>query len=67
MPPLTPLKRHRLERDVPQLVVATRAGIPRARMSELECGYAEPRPDELERIARVLGVPVSDLRRDTVG
>jgi transcriptional regulator with XRE-family HTH domain len=58
---LTPIKLRRLERDLPQVVVATRAGIPRARMSELECGYVQPRADELARLADVLGVSVNAL------
>jgi transcriptional regulator with XRE-family HTH domain len=58
---LTRIKLRRLERDLPQVVVAQRADIPRARLSEIECGYIEARPDELARIARVLGVPVDTL------
>ena len=58
---LTKIKLRRLERDLLQVDVARRAGIGRSRLSEIECGHAAPRPDELVRIARALGVDVGLL------
>lgn len=58
---LTPLKRARLEQGVLQLELARRARISRSRLSELECGYSDPDPHELRRIAAALGVDVKRL------
>ncbi len=62
MRPLTRLKLLRLQAGLLQLQVAQRSKIARARLSEIECGYVDPRPDELRRIAQVLGVPIEQLR-----
>lgn len=61
---LTKLKRCRLERGVLQLELARRARISRSRLSELECGYSDARPDELARIASALGVALCALIED---
>lgn len=60
--PLTSIKLARLRADRRQVEVVLATGIPRARYSEIECGYIQPRPDELERLAVVLGVSVEALR-----
>lgn len=58
---LTPIKIHRLRSNLRQIQVAQVTGIPRCRLSEIECGYITPRTEELERIASALGVSVTDL------
>ncbi len=42
-----------------QLAQAARISCPR--LSQIECGYVPPRPDELARLAKVLGVDVNVL------
>lgn len=59
---LTRIKLRRLEAGLLQVELSQRAQIARARLSEIECGHVQPRPDELDRIAGVLGVKPSDLR-----
>ena len=54
---LTPIRRLRQERDIPQWVLAERTGIRAPRLSMIELKRVVPRPDELIRIAQVLGVP----------
>jgi transcriptional regulator with XRE-family HTH domain len=58
---LTSLKLCRFERGVLQLELAKRAEIAYARLSEIENGRAEAHPEELERIAAVLDVPLDTL------
>ena len=58
---LTRIKLCRLQIGARQLELSQRAGITRQRLSELECGYVEPRADELERLADALGLPVGEL------
>ena len=58
---LTTMKLCRFERGVMQLDLAKRADITYRRLSEIENGQAEPQPDELQRIAEVLDVPLDTL------
>jgi hypothetical protein len=58
---LTPVKFWRLRRGVLQIVLAQQAGIPRSRMSEIECGHVAARHDELRRIAAALKVSTEAL------
>ena len=61
---LTTLKLCRFGRGVMQTVLAQRADIACGRLSAIENGEAEPLPDELERIADALNVPVKELLAD---
>ena len=58
---LTTVKLCRFERGVMQLELAKRADIAYRRLSEIENGEAEARPEELQRIAAVLDVPLDAL------
>jgi transcriptional regulator with XRE-family HTH domain len=58
---LTSLKLCRFERGVMQNVLARRADIAWGRLSAIENGDAEAQPDELQRIAAALQVPVDTL------
>ena len=58
---LTPVKLCRFERGVMQMVLAKRAAIACDRLSEIENGHAQAHPDELQRIAAVLGVSLDAL------
>lgn len=58
----TMLKIRRFQRGLLQLEVAKRAAIPCGRLSQLENGSAEPRPEELQRIAAVLKIAPQLLR-----
>lgn len=58
---LTPIKLHRLRAGRRQIEVALATGIARCRLSEIECGYLQPRPDELQRLAAALGVAAEML------
>lgn len=62
---LTPIKLRRLESGLRQIELAQRAQIARCRLSELECGYLTPQPEELQRIAKALGVPAEALAAGT--
>lgn len=50
------IKKIRLERGMNQSVLAERAGISQAYLSEIETGKKTPSPQKLATIARVLGV-----------
>lgn len=58
---LTALKYWRLRRGLLQVTLSQESGVGRARISELECGHVAGRPDELSRIAAVLGIPIRAL------
>jgi transcriptional regulator with XRE-family HTH domain len=58
---LTPVKLCRFERGLMQLELARRADIAFRRLSAIENGLAEAQPEELERIADVLDVPLDAL------
>jgi len=51
----------RFERGVMQNVLARRAEIAWGRLSAIENGFAEAQPDELQRIAAALQVPLKAL------
>lgn len=52
---LTTVRLRRFERGMLQMEVAKRAAIPWGRLSQIESGSAAPQPDELQRLAVVLG------------
>ena len=58
---LSTVKLRRFERHLLQMQLAKRADIPCRRLAEIENGIAEPQPDELQRIAVELGVPLHQL------
>lgn len=58
---LTPIKQARLEREVPQWDLSNRTGIRASRLSQIENGRVEARPDEIERIAAALRVSLTSL------
>lgn len=58
---LTTVKLRRFERGLLQMEVAKRAEISCGRLSAIENGSTEPQPDELQRIATVLGIPTQRL------
>jgi transcriptional regulator with XRE-family HTH domain len=58
---LTSVKLCRFERGIMQFVLARRAEIAWGRLSAIENGDAEARPDELQRIAAALQVPLKAL------
>jgi transcriptional regulator with XRE-family HTH domain len=55
------LKRLRSERELSQQTLATRAGLRRALVSDIETCSTNPTLDTLEKIASVLKVKVADL------
>jgi transcriptional regulator with XRE-family HTH domain len=55
------LRRIRVEADIPQERLAYDAGIDRSYMSGLERQDANPTIDLLDRLARTLGVHISEL------
>ena len=59
---LTQIKLRRLERGLLQIELAQRAHINRGRLSEIENGHLQPRPDELERIAQVLELGAPEVQ-----
>ena len=59
---ITSLKLCRFERGLMQFVLARRADIAWGRLSAIENGDAEAHPDELQRIAAALEVPLDALR-----
>jgi transcriptional regulator with XRE-family HTH domain len=58
------IRRLREERNVSQEAFADRVGLHRTAMSALERGRTDPRLSTLERVARGLGVRVSELLHD---
>lgn len=60
---LSPIKRIRLEQGRLQFQVAAAAGIHAARLSVIETGRAQPKPEEVARIAIALGVAVDALQQ----
>ncbi|MBB4423947.1 transcriptional regulator with XRE-family HTH domain [Bradyrhizobium sp. CIR48] len=55
------VRRIRVERGIPQEQLAYDAGVDRSYMSGLERQQANPTIDLLDRLARTLGVAVSEL------
>lgn len=64
---LTAIKLHRQRAGLLQIETAIQAQIARARLSEIENGHLRARPDEIERLAKVLGVEPGALIEATVG
>jgi transcriptional regulator with XRE-family HTH domain len=62
---VTSVKLHRFERHLLQMQVAKRAEMTCSRLAEIENGTADPQPDELQRIATVLGFSTQDLLGST--
>jgi transcriptional regulator with XRE-family HTH domain len=60
---MTSVKLCRFERGLMQFVLAKRAEIAWGRLSAIENGDAEAQPDELQRIAAALQVPLKSLLR----
>jgi transcriptional regulator with XRE-family HTH domain len=58
---LSSLKLCRFERGVMQMVLARRADIAWGRLSAIENGDAEAQPEELQRIATALQIPLDAL------
>jgi len=58
---LTNLKHKRMLRGEKQWDLAQRTNIPNYRLSNLENGRAEPKPEELSILAEALGVSVAEL------
>lgn len=56
------LRLERVRQRLSQREVARAAGLRPARLSDLELGWAEPRRDELTRIANVLRIKPRDLK-----
>jgi len=50
------LKEFRAIARVKQVELGVNIGIHASRLSQIECGWVRPRPDECIRIARALGV-----------
>ena len=48
------LRQRRLANNIPGLVVCSRAGVSRTRLSDIERGYVQPRDDEWIRLNRAL-------------
>lgn len=48
------LKVERVKRDLKQIVLATRTGIPREKLSRFENGWETLHPEDLQRIREVL-------------
>lgn len=59
------IRKYRLERRMTRVALAAKLGYTGAgTISKLERGYYSPTVDKLEKIARVLGVPVTALIAD---
>ena len=61
---LTTLKLTRFERGMMQMVLARRAAISCGRLSAIENGDSAAQPDELQRIADALKVPLKTFYPD---
>jgi len=59
------LKMALISSKLPAYRVAADCGISESRLSRIATGRLEPTPEELERLARVLGVPASQLMGKT--
>lgn len=64
MTSLTPLRRVRFEREFIQYDLMARTGIPQSKISLIERGYSCPNREEAKRIAKVLGVKLSEVFPD---
>ncbi len=64
MKKLKRLKIERLKQGVKQWDLSQKTSIPNYRISNLENGRAEPKPEELSILADVLGVSVAEIEGD---
>ena len=48
------IKAKRVEHGIPGLLLSAKARIARSRLSDIERGYAQPTPEESERLSRAL-------------
>ena len=55
------LRKIRFEQRVTQIDLMVKTGIWPSRISLLENGYLQPKPDEKEKLARALGVKIEEL------
>ena len=55
------LKKARLLKELTQMDLRFATGINQCKISWIEKGYVEPRPDEKIRLARALQIPVEEL------
>jgi transcriptional regulator with XRE-family HTH domain len=58
------LRQLRLRKGLTQAIVAKKAGITREYVNKLEAGRYDPTVGVLKRLARVVGVPLTELLRD---
>jgi transcriptional regulator with XRE-family HTH domain len=56
-----PIRAFRQRRKWPQRELGWRAKLSESQISAFELGWMKPRPGQLKRIARALGVRVEDL------
>ena len=54
MTSMNELRSRRITAEISAIRLAGKARINRSRLSELECGHAEPTPDELSRLTMAL-------------
>jgi len=62
MKKLKRLKIRRLQEGVKQWDLSQKTGIPNYRLSNLENGRAEPKPEELEALAKALGTTTEAIK-----
>jgi transcriptional regulator with XRE-family HTH domain len=55
------LKFHRIERDLSQRDLSRLTGVPHAHICNIETGRLNPRPDELKKIGKALGIDPARL------
>lgn len=58
------LRVHRVVKRIPQRAVAAASSIPRTVLSEIECGWRKPTPNQLIAICQAIGISPSDLGDD---
>jgi predicted transcriptional regulator len=55
MTAINELRSQRIAVEISAIRLASKARVNRSRLSELECGHAQPTPDELRRLTTALG------------
>ncbi len=58
------LKRIRQEKEMTQMEVAVKSGLPLGTVVRIEAGGVNPRVDTADKIATALGVSITDLLSD---
>lgn len=61
---VTQVKLIRLQKEIPQYVLAQEVGVSESKMSKIETGRLQPTKQELSKIAKALRVKVSAIERD---